>query len=33
VFQTLRKHPAVIGVLVETKRLELKQDQRWKKRG
>ncbi|MEO6874504.1 MAG: DNA polymerase III subunit alpha [Opitutaceae bacterium] len=33
VFQSLRAHPAVAGVQVETKRLELKQDRRWAKRG
>ncbi len=32
-FQRLRAHPAVAGVQVETKRLELKQDRRWGKRG
>jgi DNA polymerase III subunit alpha len=31
-FQELRTHPAVIGVQLETKRLELKQDKRWSKR-
>jgi DNA polymerase-3 subunit alpha len=31
-FQTLRAHPAVAGVLIETRRLELKDDRRWKKR-
>ena len=31
-FQKLRDHPAVAGVLIETKRLELKDDRRWKKR-
>ena len=31
-FQVLRRHPAVAGVLVETKRLELKQDRRWEKK-
>jgi DNA polymerase-3 subunit alpha len=31
-FQALRQHPAVAGVLIETKRLELKDDRRWKKR-
>ena len=31
-FQTLRRHPAVAGVLVETKRLELKQDRRWERK-
>ncbi|QYM79973.1 DNA polymerase III subunit alpha [Horticoccus luteus] len=31
-FQHLRAHPAVAGVLLETKRLELKQDRRWAKR-
>jgi DNA polymerase-3 subunit alpha len=32
-FQQLRAHPAVAGVELETKRLELKQDRRWSKRG
>ncbi len=32
VFQQLRAHPAVAGVQLETKRLELKQDRRWGKR-
>jgi DNA polymerase-3 subunit alpha len=32
VFQQLRAHPAVAGVQLETKRLELKQDRRWLKR-
>ncbi len=31
-FQSLRAHPAVAGVQIETKRLELKQDRRWSKR-
>ncbi len=31
-FQALRQHSAVAGVLIETKRLELKDDRRWKKR-
>jgi DNA polymerase-3 subunit alpha len=31
-FQTLRAHPAVAGVQLETRRLELKQDRRWSKR-
>ncbi|PAW66636.1 MAG: DNA polymerase III subunit alpha [Opitutia bacterium Tous-C1TDCM] len=31
-FQTLRAHPAVAGVQVETRPLELKEDRRWKKR-
>jgi DNA polymerase-3 subunit alpha len=31
-FQELRAHPAVAGVQLETKRLELKQDRRWSKR-
>ena len=31
-FQQLRAHPAVAGVLIETRRLELKDDRRWKKR-
>jgi DNA polymerase-3 subunit alpha len=29
VFQNLHSHPAVAGVLLETKPLELKQDRRW----
>ncbi len=29
VFQRLRAHPAVAGVQLETKRLELKSDRRW----
>ncbi len=33
VFQQLRSHPAVAGVQLETRRLELKQDRRWAKRG
>ena len=32
VFQELRAHPAVAGVQLETKPLELKQDRRWSKR-
>jgi DNA polymerase III subunit alpha len=32
-FQQLRTHPAVAGVQIETRRLELKQDRRWSKRG
>lgn len=32
-FQALRSHPAVAGVQIETRRLELKQDRRWAKRG
>jgi DNA polymerase-3 subunit alpha len=28
-FKTLRQHPAVVGLQVETKRLELKNDRRW----
>ncbi len=32
-FQQLRAHPAVAGVQIETKRLELKQERRWAKRG
>jgi DNA polymerase-3 subunit alpha len=32
VFQQLRAHPAVAGVQLETKRLELKPDRRWGKR-
>lgn len=31
-FQELRNHPAIVGVELETKRLELKQDRRWAKR-
>ncbi len=31
-FQQLRAHPAVAGVQLETKRLELKQERRWSKR-
>ncbi|HYD82618.1 MAG TPA: DNA polymerase III subunit alpha, partial [Opitutus sp.] len=31
-FQQLRAHPAVAGVQLETRRLELKQDRRWSKR-
>jgi len=31
-FHALRAHPAVVGVELETKRLELKQDKRWAKR-
>jgi DNA polymerase-3 subunit alpha len=31
-FQILRKHPALAGVLVESKRLELKHDRRWEKK-
>ena len=31
-FQQFRTHPAVAGVELETKRLELKQDKRWSKR-
>jgi DNA polymerase-3 subunit alpha len=31
-FQELRTHPAVVGVELETKHLELKQDKRWAKR-
>jgi DNA polymerase III subunit alpha len=31
-FQELRAHPAVAGVEIETKHLELKQDKRWSKR-
>ncbi len=33
VFQQLHAHPAVAGVQIETRRLELKQDRRWGKRG
>ncbi|HVU36154.1 MAG TPA: DNA polymerase III subunit alpha [Opitutaceae bacterium] len=32
-FQQLRTHPAVAGVLIETRALELVQDRRWSKRG
>ena len=32
-FQEFRAHPAVAGVQLESKRLELKQDRRWGKRG
>ncbi len=32
VFQQLRSHPAVAGVQLETKRLELRQERRWAKR-
>jgi DNA polymerase-3 subunit alpha len=32
-FQALRRHPAVAGVLIEAKRLELRPDRRWGKRG
>ena len=32
VFQELRAHPAVAGVQLETKPLDLKQDRRWSKR-
>jgi DNA polymerase-3 subunit alpha len=32
VFQELRSHPAVAGVQLETKPLELKQERRWSKR-
>jgi DNA polymerase-3 subunit alpha len=31
-FQELRAHPAVAGVQIETRALELKQDRRWSKR-
>ena len=31
-FQELRAHPAVAGVQIETKRLELKNDRKWSKR-
>jgi len=31
-FQQLRDHPAVAGVLVETRPVELKEDRRWKKK-
>lgn len=30
-FQQLQAHPAVAGVLFETRHLELKDDRRWKK--
>ncbi len=32
-FQRLRAHPAAVGALIETRRLELKNDRPWKKRG
>ncbi len=32
-FQQLRAHPAVAGVQIETRPVELKEDRRWKKRG
>ncbi len=32
-FQALRSHPAVAGVQLETRPVELKEDRRWKKRG
>ncbi|MEX2045295.1 MAG: hypothetical protein WD941_08080, partial [Opitutus sp.] len=32
-FQKLRAHPAVVGVQLESRVLELKDDRRWKKRG
>ena len=32
-FQQLRRHPAVAGVQLETRPVELKEDRRWKKRG
>jgi DNA polymerase-3 subunit alpha len=32
-FQQLRSHPAVAGVQIETRKLELKQDRRWSRRG
>jgi len=31
-FQRLRAHPAVAGTIVETRRLELRDDRRWRKR-
>ena len=31
-FQQLRAHPAVAGVQIETKRLEIKETRRWAKR-
>ena len=31
--QRLRAHPAVAGLRLETRRLELKQERRWGKRG
>jgi DNA polymerase-3 subunit alpha len=31
-FQQLRAHPAVVGVQLETRPVELKEDRRWKKR-
>ena len=32
-FQQLRKHPALTGVLIETRSIELKETSRWKRRG
>ncbi|HLP01659.1 MAG TPA: DNA polymerase III subunit alpha [Opitutaceae bacterium] len=32
-FQQLRKHPALVGVLIETRSIELKETARWKRRG
>jgi DNA polymerase-3 subunit alpha len=32
-FQQLRKHPALAGVLIETRSIELKETSRWKRRG
>jgi DNA polymerase-3 subunit alpha len=31
-FQALRSHPAVAGVQIETRHLELKNDRRWSKK-
>jgi DNA polymerase-3 subunit alpha len=32
-FQQLRKHPALAGVVIETRSIELKETNRWKRRG
>ncbi len=32
-FQQLRKHPALLGTLIETRPIELKETNRWKRRG
>ena len=32
-FQQLRKHPALVGVVIETRPIELKETNRWKRRG
>jgi DNA polymerase-3 subunit alpha len=32
-FQNLRKHPALVGVVIETRSIELKESSRWKRRG